>query len=112
MCLLNFSGTQRLFNMFTGIITNLGTVTAITPQSNSDQIFHIKPLNSFSVTKGDSISCSGACLTIVDTLDDGTFTVQVSQETIKVTNLNTWKVGKKINLEQAIRLSDTVDGHL
>nr|WP_253310004.1 hypothetical protein [Rickettsia endosymbiont of Ceutorhynchus assimilis] len=57
------------------------------------------------------MACSGVCLTVVNILND-VFTVQVSQETMKVANLNTWRIGKKINLEQAMRLSDRIDGHL
>ncbi|WP_395463246.1 riboflavin synthase [Wolbachia endosymbiont of Cantharis cryptica] len=94
--------------MFKGIITEIGTIIDITINPNS---FHIKAQNLSFINKGDSIACSGVCLTVVDVMSD-TFTVQVSQETIKVTNLNTWTVDKKINLEQAMRLSDRIDGHL
>ncbi len=97
--------------MFKGIITDIGTITDTTTHSNSDQIFHIKTQNLSSINKGDSIACSGVCLTVVDIMSD-TFTVQASQETMKVANLNTWRIGKKINLEQAMRLSDKIDGHL
>ncbi|MDR3131875.1 MAG: riboflavin synthase [Rickettsiales bacterium] len=97
--------------MFKGIITDIGTVIDIKACSHSDQIFHIKAQNLLSINRGDSIACSGVCLTVVDIIND-VFTVQVSQETMKVTNLNNWKVGKKINLGQAMRLSDRIDGHL
>lgn len=97
--------------MFKGIITDIGTITDTTTHSNSDQIFHIKTQNLPSINKGDSIACSGVCLTVVNILND-VFIVQVSQETMKVANLNTWRIGKKINLEQAMRLSDRIDGHL
>ncbi|NUY39890.1 riboflavin synthase [Wolbachia endosymbiont of Litomosoides brasiliensis] len=97
--------------MFKGIITNIGTIINTTICSNSDQIFHIKAQNLFSTHKGDSIACSGVCLTVVDIIND-VFTIQISQETIKVSNLSAWKVGKKINLEKAMRLSDKIDGHL
>ncbi|OWZ25133.1 riboflavin synthase [Wolbachia endosymbiont of Wuchereria bancrofti] len=97
--------------MFKGIITNIGTIIDTTICSNSDQIFHIKAQNLFSIHEGDSIACSGVCLTVVDIIND-IFTVQISQETMKVSNLGAWKVGKKMNLEQAMRLSDKIDGHL
>lgn len=97
--------------MFKGIIKDIGTITDITIHPNSDQIFHIKAKNLPSINKGDSISCSGVCLTVVDIMND-VFIVQVSQETMKVSNLNMWKIGKKINLEQAMKLSDRIDGHL
>ncbi|BET35883.1 MULTISPECIES: riboflavin synthase [Wolbachia] len=97
--------------MFKGIIKDIGTITDITIHPNSDQIFHIETQNLSSINKGDSISCSGVCLTVVNIMSN-VFTVQVSQETMKVSNLNTWKTGKKINLEQAMKLSDRIDGHL
>lgn len=97
--------------MFKGIITDIGTIIDTTTNPDSDQIFHIKTQNLSSINKGDSIACSGVCLTVVDIMKN-IFTVQVSQETIKVTSLNTWTVDKKINLEQAMRLSDRIDGHL
>ncbi|QKX02800.1 riboflavin synthase [Wolbachia endosymbiont of Litomosoides sigmodontis] len=97
--------------MFKGIITNIGTIINTTIYSNSDQIFHIKAQDLFSIHEGDSIACSGVCLTVVTIIND-VFTVQISQETMKVSNLNAWKVGKKINLEKAMRLSDKIDGHL
>ncbi|MFL3876252.1 riboflavin synthase [Wolbachia endosymbiont of Trichogramma kaykai] len=97
--------------MFKGIIKDIGTITDITIHPNSDQIFHIETQNLSYINKGDSISCSGVCLTVVNIMSN-VFTVQVSQETMKVSNLNTWKTGKKINLEQAMKLSDRIDGHL
>lgn len=97
--------------MFKGIIKDIGTITDTTTHYNSDQIFHIETQNLSSINKGDSIACSGVCLTVVDIMSD-VFTVQVSQETMKVSNLNMWEVGKKINLEQAMKLSDRIDGHL
>ncbi|QKX00882.1 riboflavin synthase [Wolbachia endosymbiont of Dipetalonema caudispina] len=98
--------------MFTGVITSIGTIIDTIVYSNSDQIFYIKTQNLPSIIHaGDSISCSGICFTAINIIDD-TFTIRASQETIKISNLNTWKVGKKINLEQAMRLSDRIDGHL
>ncbi|QKX01575.1 riboflavin synthase [Wolbachia endosymbiont of Cruorifilaria tuberocauda] len=97
--------------MFTGVITDIGDIIGSTTCSNSDQIFYIKAQNLLPIHEGDSIACSGVCLTAVDIIND-TFIVRASQETMKISNLNTWKIGKKINLEQAMRLSDRIDGHL
>lgn len=97
--------------MFKGIITDIGTITDIITNPNSDKIVHIKTQNLSSINKGDSIACSGVCLTVVDIIND-IFTVNISHETLKVTNLNTWEINQKVNLEQAMRLSDRIDGHL
>lgn len=93
--------------MFKGIITNIGTII----NTNPDQTFYIKTESLSSINRGDSIACAGVCLTIVEIIDD-VFAAQVSKETLKVTNLNTWKIGTKINLEQATKLNDRIDGHL
>lgn len=97
--------------MFKGIITDIGTVTDIITNPNSDKVVHIKTQNLSSINQGDSIACSGVCLTVVDIIND-IFIVNISHETSKVTNLNTWEINQKINLEQAMRLSDRIDGHL
>lgn len=97
--------------MFKGIVTDTGTIMNVSTYHNEDQIFCIKTNNLFSINKGDSVACSGACLTITD-VTDNIFKVQVSQETLKVTNLSAWEIGTKINLEQAMRLSDRIDGHI
>ncbi|MDN5248192.1 MAG: riboflavin synthase [Wolbachia endosymbiont of Tyrophagus putrescentiae] len=97
--------------MFKGIVADIGTIINTSNCHTEDQVFHIKTENLFSINKGDSISCAGVCLTVINVAKD-VFAVQVSQETFKATNLNTWAVGKKINLEQAMRLSDRIDGHL
>ncbi|WP_253299957.1 riboflavin synthase [Wolbachia endosymbiont of Chironomus riparius] len=97
--------------MFKGIITDIGTIVDINTDINLDWIFHVKVGKFSSINKGDSIASSGVCLTVIDIIND-IFVAQVSQETLKVTNLNTWKVGTKINLEQAAKFSDRIDGHL
>lgn len=97
--------------MFKGIVIDTGTIINISTYHNEDQIFCIKTNNLFSIKRGDSIACSGVCLTITDITDD-IFKVQVSQETLTVTNLSAWEIGTKINLEQAMRLNDRIDGHI
>lgn len=101
----------RTLSMFKGIITDIGTIIDIITNPNSDKVVHIKTQNLSSINKGDSIACSGVCLTVVDIMYD-IFIVNISYETLKVTNLNKWKISQKINLEQAMRLSDRIDGHL
>jgi riboflavin synthase len=60
---------------------------------------------------GDSISVSGACLTVV-MIDDKRFKVDVSPETLAKTTFKSAKIGDRVNLERALRLSDRLDGHL
>lgn len=60
---------------------------------------------------GDSIACSGTCLTVVEKGTDW-FAVDVSAETLRCTTLGSWKQGTKINLEQALKLGEALGGHL
>jgi riboflavin synthase len=60
---------------------------------------------------GDSIAVNGACLTVV-TSGRQRFTADVSPETLSKTAFGTAKIGQRVNLERALRLSDRLDGHL
>lgn len=60
---------------------------------------------------GDSIAANGACLTVV-TLEGRRFTADLSAETLAMTTFGTARIGERVNLERALRLSDRLDGHL
>lgn len=60
---------------------------------------------------GDSICVNGVCLTVVE-MDGAAFSADVANETLKVTNLGDLRVGQKVNLERALRLSARIGGHL
>lgn len=97
--------------MFTGIITNIGTVTKI-DTTRGDKRFHIQ--SSYDLTTvpiGASIACSGCCLTVVEKEADH-FAVDVSAETLSKTTLGLWREGTKINLEQSLKLVDELGGHI
>lgn len=99
--------------MFTGIITNIGHVIAASKRGEA--MFKISTdYNIDSISLGASISCSGACLTVIDVgRDHGKdwFMTQVSEETLNVTTLKNWKIGTKVNLERALRMGDELGGH-
>ncbi len=96
--------------MFTGIIQDIGTITAIDQQGDRRvTISTCMPLGD--VTLGASIACSGVCLTVID-IHSQQFTVQVSTETLSKTNALHWQVGTKLNLERALRLGDELGGHM
>lgn len=97
--------------MFTGIIENLGSIREI---RSSDQGRRLTIETDFIFTEmkiGDSISVNGACLTVVD-IDGKRFKADVSPETLTKTILGGAKIGDRVNLERALRLSDRLDGHL
>lgn len=95
--------------MFTGIITHIGTVEKI--ERKGDWTFTIAAEQfTTGLTMGASIACSGVCLTAIG-WDARSFTVQVSQETLRCSTLEKWKEGTRINLERALRVGDELGGH-
>ena len=103
--------------MFTGIIADVGQITAVTPLGADSSfsgvrvVVQTEHLDLSDVGLGDSIAINGACMTVV-TLDQEakTFAVDVSHESLsKTSGLN--HVGH-VNLEKAMRLSDRLGGHL
>jgi riboflavin synthase len=105
--------------MFTGIVSALGTVRAITPIGpDRDMRLEIAVAPAFlhggphgEVALGASISCSGCCLTAVEIGPDS-FAADASAETLAKTTLGTWTVGSQVNLERSLRIGDELGGHL
>jgi riboflavin synthase len=96
--------------MFTGIITDLGTIQSI--DKAGDWKIRIQSERDLSpVPIGASIACSGVCLTVVEK-DKHSFLVQVSQETLNKTAIGAWTEGSKINLEFSLKMGDELGGHL
>lgn len=95
--------------MFTGIITDVGTVVAVEPRGDL-RVVIATTYDTDSVALGASIACSGACLTVV-AKEPGRFSVDVSAETVSHTAPQ-WSVGRKLNLERALRVGDELGGHI
>ena len=96
--------------MFTGIITAIGRVEAITDKG--DRLFRIScDWDCAAIDIGASIACSGICLTVIDRQDHW-FEVAASAETMAVTALGGWQQGDRLNLERALRLGDEIGGHI
>ena len=96
--------------MFTGIITDIGTVRLIEKQGDT-RIEITTRYDTASIDIGASICCSGACMTVVERRDDW-FAVEASGETLSKTVLGTWKKGTRINLERALKAGDEMGGHV
>ena len=98
--------------MFTGIIENTGTLTAITPTGGDVRLTIFAPDMDFGDVKlGDSIASNGICLTVV-AIDGNSYAVDVSRETLSMTALNAWKVGDTLNLEKAMLPTTRFGGHI
>lgn len=96
--------------MFTGIITDIGTVRAV--ENRGDLRLTIGCGYDMSgIDLGASIACSGACLTVVDKGDDW-FAVDLSQESISKTAPGLWVEGARLNLERALKMGDELGGHI
>jgi riboflavin synthase len=98
--------------MFTGIISDLGTVAA-----RNGGRFEIRcSYPADSIALGASIACDGACLTAVEVTPEPSggsiFTVDVSNETLARTTLEEWQPGRRVNLERALKAGEELGGHL
>ena len=96
--------------MFTGIITDIGTVRSVEQRGDLRLIVGCA-YDMDTVDLGASIACSGACLTVVDKGEDW-FAVDVSNETVSKTAPGLWARGARLNLERALRVGDEIGGHI
>jgi riboflavin synthase len=96
--------------MFTGIIEELGEVVAIEQQPDAIRLTVKGSLVTSDIKRGDSIACSGTCLTAIE-IENGTFSADVMHETLRLTSLADVKVGDPINLERAMTMQTRFGGH-
>lgn len=97
--------------MFTGIITDVGTVKSIKDDGGDWRIGIQTKLDLSKTDIGASIACAGCCLTVVEK-DNDVFFVDVSGETLSKTNIGKWKEGTKVNLESSLKVGDEMGGHI
>jgi riboflavin synthase len=96
--------------MFTGIINDVGTVGAIA--QTGDMRARIETgYDTAGIDIGASIASDGVCLTVVD-LGPNWYEVDISAETLSKTNLGAWTVGRRVNLERALKVGDELGGHI
>lgn len=97
--------------MFTGIVEDLGTVESLKPTDQGAVITIHTSLPISEINVGDSITVSGACLTVV-TKSAGRFAMDVSAETLRCSVLGELKPGSRVNLERCLTLDKLLGGHL
>ena len=105
--------------MFTGIISDIGEIIELEKCGD----LHARIRTSYetdNIDIGASIACDGVCLTVVE-VGVGWFDVDISAETVSKTNIgqdnqnrnrSQWRVGKRVNLERALKLGDELGGHI
>lgn len=99
--------------MFTGIVTGIGTVRALSPIGlGADMRLVIgHPWEDAAIPIGASIACAGCCLTAVEA-GAGWFAIDASAETLSKTTLGSWQPGSRMNLERPLRVGDELGGHI
>ncbi|MEI6361228.1 MAG: riboflavin synthase [Actinomycetes bacterium] len=97
--------------MFTGIVEERGYVVSVTDLADAARLLIRGPRVTSDASAGDSISVNGVCLTVVD-LEDGTFSADVMQETLRRSSLGTLSTGSHVNLERAARVDSRLGGHI
>ena len=97
--------------MFTGIVEELGTVRAVTPNAGGARIQITAKVVLDDAELGASIAVNGCCLTVVELLDDG-WAADAVTETLDRTSLGSLTAGAPVNLERPVRLADRLGGHI
>src|SRR5882757_397898 len=103
--------------MFTGIVTDIGEIVALTPVAQG-QLHRLRiacRYDQATIADGASIACSGVCLTVVASgVAQGRtwFEVDAAAETLGMTTARHWKAGTRLNLERALKIGDELGGHI
>jgi len=95
--------------MFTGLVDDIGTIDRVS-ETSAGREFVIRSRYA-DLVDGESVAVNGACLTVRD-CGDGRFTVAAVVTTLGRTTIGGWSVGKRVNLERAMRASDRLGGHI
>jgi riboflavin synthase len=102
--------------MFTGIISDIGTIISANMTDGTDALFEVDSHYSIaSLAMGASVSHQGVCLTLIGfeaTPTGSKWRVQVSKESLDLTTASAWAVGTKLNLERALKMGDELGGHM
>lgn len=103
--------------MFTGIVSDCGTIASVSSHGSSLKRLRINAsYDAETIALGASIACAGVCLTVVafGARPEGGcwFEVDAAAETLALTTVGQWTTGKRINLERALKIGDELGGHL
>ncbi|WP_156257047.1 riboflavin synthase [Sandarakinorhabdus oryzae] len=96
--------------MFTGIITDIGTITSVEERGDI-RVTVATAYDTSGIAIGASVSNSGVCLTVVSKTPES-LSFDVSAETRRRTAANMWQQGARLNLERALKVGDELGGHI
>ncbi|MBM4216137.1 MAG: riboflavin synthase [Gammaproteobacteria bacterium] len=98
--------------MFTGIVQDVGRIVTLERRGGDVRLrIAVDRLSLAATRAGDSIAVSGVCLTALE-IDAQGFSADVSNETLSLTTLGALEVGRRVNLEPALKAGDALGGHL
>jgi riboflavin synthase len=101
--------------MFTGIVTEIGTVAHVEGGVNLRRLRIACFYDPAGIAIGASIACAGCCLTAVAVGGEAGaswFEVEAAAETLRLTQVGTWQAGTRVNLERALKIGDELGGHI
>jgi riboflavin synthase len=98
--------------VFTGLVEDVGEIAEVAPAPSGGARLSVRTrLPDADLKRGASIAVDGACLTVVER-EGGTFTADVSVETLRRTTLSDRRAGDAVNLERPLALGERLGGHL
>lgn len=95
--------------MFTGLVDAIGTITSARDSEAGRELTIAAPYRD--LAPGESVAVNGACLTVREVYD-GSFTVAAVSSTLPRTTIGEWGVGRRVNLERAVRADGRLGGHI
>jgi len=102
--------------MFTGIVTDVGTVESVSPLKEGIRLRVATAYDPSTIDMGASISHSGICLTVTGLPAEGSngrwFEVEAWEEALRLTTIGAWREGSRINLERSLKIGDELGGHI
>lgn len=102
--------------MFTGIVTDVGTVAAASPLPEGVRLRVETAYDPATIALGASIACAGVCLTVTGLPESGSnarwFEVEAWEEALRLTTAAAWTPGTRVNLERALKIGDELGGHI
>lgn len=102
--------------MFTGIVTDVGTVSSLAPMDEGVKLRIATSYDPKTIDMGASIAHGGVCLTVTGLPDEGSnerwFEVEAWEEALRLTTIAGWRQGTRVNLERALKIGDELGGHI
>jgi riboflavin synthase len=102
--------------MFTGIVTDVGTVASASPMDEGVKLRIATSYDPKTIDMGASISHGGVCLTVTNLPAEGSnerwFEVEAWEEALRLTTIASWGEGTRVNLERALKIGDELGGHI